>query len=235
MFSKKTCKKCGTKLSKKYSFCPICGTSVNKRTQDEDFGMLGKNDFFENSDALSTSLFGGLSGGIMNKMLNNAMKMLEKELQQNMKAQNTANPNINNINDLPRTKFRLMINGKEINLNNGAVIEKGIQKKEPLSSKDNSKKTNFNEFTEEQNEKFSKLKKVMPKNHLKRIDDKIIYEIELPGVESLKETSIIKLEDGIEIKALSEKKAYLKRVPLTLPVLNYYLSKNLLTLEFKGN
>jgi hypothetical protein len=225
MFSKKNCKKCGEKLNKKYSFCPVCGTPVNKK-EEEDFGLLGRNDFFENSDSLSTSLFGGLGGGIMNKMLNNAMKMLEKELQQNMKSQNT---NITPQNNAPRTKFRLMINGKEINLNDGAVIEKGPQKKEIT------KKANFNEFTEEQNEKFSKLKKIMPKSHLKRIDDKIIYEIELPEVSSLKNTSIIKLEDGIEIKALSERKAYLKRVPLTLPILNYYLSKNLLILEFKGN
>jgi HSP20 family molecular chaperone IbpA len=231
MFSKKICKKCGEKLNKKYSFCPICGTPLNKRIQDDDFGMLGRNDFFENSDALSTSLFGGLSGGIMNKMFNNAMKMLEKELQQNMKNQN--NPNMNNLNNMPRTKFRLMINGKEINLNDGTIAGTGIQKKDSL--KDTSKKAKTNEFTEEQNEKFSKLKKIMPKSHLKRIDDKIIYEIELPGVESLKETSIIKLEDGIEIKALAEKKAYLKRVPLTLPILNYSLSENMLILEFKGN
>jgi hypothetical protein len=224
MFSKKNCKKCGRKLNKKYSFCPTCGTSINKKDQ-EDFGLLGKDDFFENADSLSTSLFGGFGSGLMNKMFNNAMKMLEKELQQNMKAQNSTATN----ESIPKTKFRLMINGKEINLNDGTVIEKGIQKKET------SKKTTFNEFTEEQNEKFSKLKKIMPKSHLKRIDNKIIYEIELPGVNSLKSTSIIHLEDGIEIKALSEKKAYLKRVPLTLPILNYYLSKNLLILEFKGN
>ncbi|HPD81569.1 MAG TPA: zinc ribbon domain-containing protein [Candidatus Pacearchaeota archaeon] len=227
MFSKKNCKKCGEKLSKRYDFCPICGTPVNtnKRNEEDGFGLLGKNDFFENSDSLSTSLFGGLSGGIMNKMLNNAMKMLEKELQQNMRVQNSAKNNEN----IPRTKFRLMINGKEVNLNDGTLIKKNPPKKEPL------KKDNFNEFTEEQNERFSKLKKIMPESHLKRIDDKIIYEIELPGVDSLKDTSIIQLEDGIEIRALSEKKAYLKRVPLNLSILNYYLSKNLLILEFKGN
>lgn len=224
MFSKKNCKRCGGKLNKKYSFCPNCGTPINKK-DEKDFGLLGRDDFFENSDSLSTSLFGGFGSGLMNKMFNNAMKMLEKELQQNMKAQNSTA----NSENMPRTKFRLMINGKEINLNDGKVIEKMPQKKETP------KKTTFNKFTEEQNEKFSKLKKIMPESHLKRIDDKIIYEIELPEVNSLKNTSIIRLEDGIEIKALSEKKAYLKRVPLTLPILNYYLSKNLLILEFKGN
>jgi hypothetical protein len=229
MFSKKSCKKCGEKLSKKYSFCPICGTPVNRKNE-EDFGMLGRNDFLENSDSLSTSLFGGLSGGIMNKMFNNAMKMLEKELQENMKSQN---PNINNLNNMPRTKFRLMINGKEINLNEKNFNEREIQKKE--LSKGSSKKAKYNEFTDEQIEKFTKLKKIMPKSHLKRIDDKIIYEIELPEVESLKNTSITRLEDGIEIRALAEKKAYLKRVPLTLPILNYFLSENILVLEFKGS
>jgi hypothetical protein len=229
MFSKKTCKRCGTKLSKKYSFCPTCGLPLNKKDKDEDFGMLGRNDFMENQDSLSTSLFGGLSGGIMNKMFNNAMKMLEKELQQNMKNQN--NPNINNLNNMPKTKFRLMINGKEINLNDGTIGGAGVPKKD--ASKE--KKAKLNEFTNEQVEKFAKLKKTVPESHLKRIDDKIIYEIELPGVESIKDIEIVKLEDGIEIKALEKKKAYIKRVPLTLPILNYSLSENTLILELKGN
>jgi HSP20 family molecular chaperone IbpA len=141
------------------------------------------------------------------------------------------NPNMNNLNNMPKTKFRLMINGKEINLNDGTLAS--TQKKDTSSPKD--KKAKLNEFTNEQIEKFAKLKKTVPESHLKRIDDKIIYEIELPGVESLKDIEIVKLEDGIEIKALEEKKAYIKRVPLTLPILNYSLSENTLILELKGN
>ena len=60
---------------------------------------------------------GGLSGGFMNKMISHTMKMLEKEMEREMRG-DTKKQNINpNQNNFPKTKIRLMINGKEINLN----------------------------------------------------------------------------------------------------------------------
>ena len=79
MFSKKKCKKCGNKVSESYSFCPACGTKMDS---DENWGMLGRNDFFEETDPLK--LFGG---GMLGKMLTSAMRMLEKEMQTEMKQQ----------------------------------------------------------------------------------------------------------------------------------------------------
>jgi HSP20 family molecular chaperone IbpA len=223
MFDKKTCKRCGEKVSKKYSFCPNCGTPLSKKQKNEDWGVLGEDDSIDEFDAFSNSIFGKMGGGMMNKMLNNAMKMLEKELQEGMKAQN---PNMNNA---PRTKFRLMINGKEVNLDNGNILEN------PKAEKAKEKKIKLNEFTNEQIKRFSKFKKIEPKTNLKRMGDKIIYEIELPGVESLKEISIIRLENSIEIKAVAKNKAYLKRILLNLPILNYNFSENMLVLELQGN
>ncbi|MFH1503481.1 MAG: zinc ribbon domain-containing protein [Candidatus Diapherotrites archaeon] len=226
MFNKRNCKRCGEKINKSYSFCPSCGTPLNKKQRGEDFGMLGESDSMEDFDVFANSLFGKIGGGVMNKVLANAMRMLEKEMQEGMKPQN---PNINKMNNIPRTKFRLMINGKEINLDNNEIVKN--QKEEKIKEK----KVKFNEFTDEQIKKFSKLKKAEPKTSLKRIDDKILYEVELPGVESLKEISIVKLENSIEVKAITDKKAYLKRIPLNLPITNYDLSENLLVLELKGN
>jgi hypothetical protein len=143
MFNKRNCKRCGEKISNKYSFCPRCGTPIGKKKREEDFGMLGEDDSMEDLDIFSNSLFGKLGGGVMNKMLANAMKTLEKEMQTGAKAQN---PNLNNF---PRTKFRLMINGKEINLNNGNLV--GIQKKEAPKEK----KTKFNKLRIFQNSKKS--------------------------------------------------------------------------------
>ncbi len=222
MFSRRTCQRCGEEVSKKYRFCPKCGIPLVKKEQEEDWGMLGKDDSIEEFDSFSNSLFGKMGGGMMNKMLNNALRMLEKEMQQGMRTQNQ------NTNNIPRTRFRLMINGKEIDLNSGNAIKS--PKEEPKE-----KKIKFNEFTDEQIKRFSKLKKAEPKTHLKRIGDKIIYEIELPEVGSLNNISILKLENGLEIKAIAEKKAYLKRIPLTLPITGYNLSDNLFVLELKGN
>ena len=222
MFNKKNCKRCGKKINKKYSFCPTCGTPLNKKQNNEEWGMLGENDYIENFDGFSNSLFGKISGGMLNKMITSTMKMLEKEMQEERK-----NKNLNN--NVPRTKFRLMINGKEINLDNAGIVQNPKEKKLP------EEKIKFSEFTEEQIKKFSKLKKTEPKTHLKRIDDKIIYEIEIPEVKSLKDISIVKLENSIEIKAIADKKAYLKRIPLNLPITNYNLSENTLVLELQGN
>ena len=103
MFKKKSCQKCGRKISEKYSYCPSCGTSI--KDSQEDWGMLGKNDFEEEINQPFNSMFGGMSGNMLGKMLNSAMKMLEKEMQKEMKDQK---------NFQPRTNIRLMINGKEV-------------------------------------------------------------------------------------------------------------------------
>lgn len=230
MFSKKiSCQRCGKKTSEKNSFCPHCGTPLAKRSKREDFGMLGENDSFKEVETISNSLFngmGGLSGGIMNKMISSTMKMLEKEMEREMqkgaKIQNQAN------STAPRTKIRLMINGKEINLNNG--MEENAKKE-----KQKEKAIKFKKFSEEQAKKFSKLKKKEPKTELKRIADNISYEINIPGVESFEDVSITPLENSIEIKAIAKEKAYSKSIPLNLPISDYNFSKGLLVLEFKGN
>ena len=49
MFNKKSCPKCGTKVSSNYDFCPKCGKNISSKKESLDyFGMFGKDDFFEN-------------------------------------------------------------------------------------------------------------------------------------------------------------------------------------------
>ena len=122
-----------------------------------------------------------------------------------------------------------MINGKEINLNNGMEEVVNPEKNEK------SKGIKFKKFSEEQAKTFSKLPKKEPKTDLKRIADKISYEIEIPGVESFEDVSVLPLENTIEIKAITKEKAYSKSIPLNLPIVNYGFSKGLLVLEFQGN
>jgi hypothetical protein len=213
MFSKKTCQRCGRKTSKSDSFCPTCGTPLKKGQRKDEFGMLGEDDSFEEVESLSNSLFGGMGGfggGFMNKMISSTMKMLEKEMEKEMQDRGTKPQNSNINNNFPRTKIKLMINGKEINLNNNRM--EGNAKEE----KPKEKTIKFKKFSEEQVKKFSKLPRKEPKTDLKRIADKINYEIEIPGVNS-------------------KEKAYAKSIPLNLPIVNYAFSKGLLILEFQGN
>ncbi len=229
MFSKKTCQRCGKKTSKSNSFCPVCGTPLKKSQRRDEFGMLGEDDSFDEVENLSNSLFGGmggLGGGFMNKMISSTMKMLEKEMQKEMQREFKPQ-NQNNL--FPGTKIKLMINGKEINLNNRGMEGKAKEEKQI------EKQVKFKRFSEEQIEKFSKLPRKEPKTDLKRIADKISYEIEIPGVNSFEDISISPLENSIEIKAIAKEKAYSKSIPLNLPIIDYIFSKGLLVLEFKGN
>jgi len=232
MFSKKTCQRCGKKTSKDSRFCPGCGTPLKKGQKREEFGMLGENDSINEFEALSNSMFGGMggiSGSFMNKMLSNTMRMFEKEMQKEMQRGGSNFQNQNN--NPPKTKIRLMINGKEIDLNGQNRETQNNEKIE--KQKANTPK--FKRFSEEQIKKFSKLPKKEPKTDLKRIADKISYEIEIPGVESLEDVSITALENSIEIKAISKEKAYSKSIPINLPIVGYNLSDGLFVLEFKGN
>lgn len=236
MFSKKTCQRCGRKTSKNNSFCPSCGAPLKKGQKRENLGMLGENDSVDEFDAFSNSLFGnmgGISGNFMNKMFSNTMRMLEKEMEKEMKG-NTKNQNTNfqnpNFNGFPTTKVRLVVNGKEINLD-GMNNPENPEKKE----KQKTNAIKFKRFSEEQAKKFSKLPKKEPKTELKRIADKITYEIEMPGVESSEDISLTPLENSIEMKAIGKEKAYSKSITINLPIVGYNLSDGLLTLEFKGN
>lgn len=226
MFSRKTCQRCGKKTSEENSFCPNCGMAYGKTKNAEDFGMLGEDDSLNEMESFSNSLFGGmggLGGGFMNKMFSNTLKMFEKEMEREMQK----GARIQNQNNFPRTRVKLMINGKEINLNNDGGNSKEEKQKE--------KTIKFKRFSEEQAKRFSKLPRKEPKTNLKRIADKISYEIEMPEVNSFEDVSILPLENSIEIKAIGEEKAYSKSIGINLPIIDYAFSEGLLVLEFKGN
>ena len=213
MFSKKSCKKCGEKISSKHNFCPECGNPLKQRNK-KDYGMLGKNDnIFEEGNM--QNFFGG---GIMNKMLNSAMKMLEKEMQKDMKDLNS-----------PRTNFELFINGKRISPDKIKVTKKPIQKKEIKKQKINIPLSNENK------EKFLKLPKKEPTTSIKRLSNKIIYELNIPEVKSIEDISIVQLQNSIEVKGVAKKTAYEKIISIGLPISNYELQKGKLILELQEN
>ena len=70
---------------------------------------------------------------------------------------------------------------------------------------------------------------------MKRLGDKIIYEIEMPEVKSLNDVLINNLENSIEIKAIGEKLIYSKIIPINMPVINQELSQGKLILELGEN
>jgi hypothetical protein len=211
MFKKIKCKKCGEKVKTSFNFCPNCNFPLKKETKKEDYGILGKNDVEENP--MQNSLFGGFGEGMLNKMLGSAMKMLEKEMQKEMNQPKSG---------APKSNMRLMINGKEIDLN-------GMQKKEPKKVIQKNLKVNM---SKESAEKFSKLPKKEPKTNVTRLPDKIVYELNIPEIQSLEDVSILQLEKSIEVKAISKNNSYAKIIQIGLPVIGYGITKENLFLEF---
>ena len=53
----------------------------------------------------------------------------------------------------------------------------------------------------------------------------------MPGVKSIKDVSVIQLENSIEIKALAKNKVFYKIIPINLPIKNYNFAKQKLVLE----
>jgi len=210
MKNKSFCKKCGKKVKSSYDFCPKCGAKLRYHSQEE-WGLLGRNDTLQPQEDFS-SILSTLAPGNLGKMLNGAMKMLEKEI-------NKA-PNEN----FSKTRFKLMINGKEVD---PEKLKRTSQKEKiPLQKLPG-------EFSKEKQEKFSKLKKEEPEIKLRRFGDKINYDLEVPGVKSLEDISIRRLENGLEIKALGKNKAYQKVVRINLPLSKYFIEKEILTLQLE--
>lgn len=247
MFKRKNCPKCNEKINSKYSFCPNCGYNLRKKQDQKDYGMLGKNDYLGQEQGLNEmqnifgGMFGGFSGKMMNSMLNNAMKMLEKEMQKSMKEQK----NFQN-QPISKTNFELYINGKKISPDKIKFTKKpaqGFQDKKQLikqemnkTGKNNYPKNSINtslKFTNEARENFQKLPKKQPETNVRRFSNKVVYEIEIPGVESIKDISVNQMENSIEIKAVSKKDAYEKIIPIGLPISRYGFSKGKLVLELK--
>lgn len=203
---KNICDRCNKKVKKSFDFCPNCGKRL-KQESFEEWGMLGKNDAISQNDELAM-MMQSMGGGMIGKMLNQTMRMLEKEM-------------IKETTPSKKTRFKIMINGKEIPMQEKAQA-KPLNKILPI------------QFSEEAQKKFSKLKKIEPKTNLKRFGDKIIYELETPGVESIKDISIIRLEKGLEVKAISKTKAYQKAIKIDFPLTKYQLLDGIIALELEA-
>lgn len=214
MFNKKNCNGCGKKINTSYDFCPFCGNNVIGKK--EDMGMLGRGDEINNFEKTTEDLFSGFGGGILNKMLKSTMKMLEKELEKELQEQKKH----------PQSNMQLFINGKRVDIPQISNSQHIPKEKKQISSK---------HFSEANQKKFISMKKQEPKTEIKRIGDLIIYEIKLPKVKSIKDISIIKLENSVEIKAISKNNSYVKTIPISISLTNYTFNNEKLILEFESS
>ncbi len=215
MFSKK-CPKCKSKIKKEFDFCPTCGLNQKTKEDADDYGLLGRNDFAEESEE-----FLSFGDSFIDKIFNNTLKLLEKQMK-----------NLHNeLNQPPRYNPQKMPNNLHVQF---FVNGKRIAPEQQCFHKHRQKSENIPSISPEKLNKLSKLPRVEPLSKMKRLSGKIIYELEVPGVNNINDILINQLENSIEIKALSDDKIYSKTLNIKLPIIRYGLNKDSLILEFQG-
>ena len=221
MFDKKKCKRCGKKVGNSDSFCPSCGFALKDSERKEDWGMLGENDML--SPEMNIPGFNMMFNSLMKDFGKPLFQEIEKEMRKDLeKAPNQMKRGISisistSGNNPPKIKIN-NLNGEPIKQINKDSTPK---KREKILSA----------LSEEKAREFLGLPQEEPLTRVRRLSNKVIYEIELPGVKSLKNISIMQLEKSIELKALSKGKAYKKVIPIDFPIQKYKLSREKLILE----
>ncbi len=222
MFNKKRCVNCGEKINQEYNFCPYCRVPLNQENSEE-WGMLGKNDFVPENNEIQMPLG-------FNALFKTLMKTLDKQFTEFEK--NDFDSDV----EAGKPKFRK--SGVSISINTsgnrppeikvrkfgeGAKGKTGVKTKKPRTISKN--------FSKKQKEEFKKLEKTSPKTNIRRLSDRVIYELKMPGVKELEDVAINQFKESIEIKALGKKKAYDKIISVGLPIKKYKLSEETLILE----
>ena len=213
MFSKK-CARCGKRIKKGFSYCPNCGYAVREQDDEKDYGLLGKNDDFED---LGIKLPMGL---------NMVFKTLIKELDKQFK-------DLDRQTRQSKADFKPIKNGFSISINSGINPSIKLNKMGKEMHVKNVKKNNMKK-REQRFKKMIGLPREEAETKVRRLSNKIVYEIELPGVKSINDIIINKLENSIEVKALAKNKVLVKLLPISLPIVSYKLDKETLILELKN-
>ena len=200
------CEKCSSFVSEDFSYCPYCSNPMlDVEREMKDFGMIGKNDSPELPNISNSNL--GITDRIFESVFNSLMKQVEKQFKESAK-------DMNNIQGFP----------------GGIRIRVGPPM--PMSQKPTQKKAQRPAITEEQIEKMSNLPRAKAKTHVRRLSDKVVYELAMPGIESVNDVFVSKLEKGYEIKAIGKKKVYVNSLPVELPIKSFKIDDKILQVEF---
>jgi len=89
-------------------------------------------------------------------------------------------------------------------------------------------------LTEKQLKKMANLPRATAKTSVKRIGDRVVYELSTPGLESKEDVFVSKIESGYEVKVIGNKKVYVNSLPLNLPLRKLSILKNKLLVEFNN-
>jgi hypothetical protein len=210
VFNKNKCENCDSKIKGKFSFCPYCGDSlVDEDQMEKDYGLIGKDDALGSPE--ETQMDFGITDKLIGSLVNSLIKNLDKQFK--------------NLDKQPKN----FENAEVQNFPNGIKIRIGHSPEKAKKQKNFFKK----QLSDQQLKKMSTLPRTEAKTKVKRIGEKVIYELNAPGIESPQDVFVSKLESGYEIKAISERKIYVNTLPINLPMRGFAIDKNKLFIEFK--
>lgn len=210
MFREK-CSHCEKKVSKKYEFCPHCGGNLKEDSGDS--GFLGKEDFSDMGIKLPFG-FKTLMKPLM-KELGKQMRELDKELKKEHgedKPQMMKNFSIT-IGAPGQKPIKLTGTNPQMNFQ-PKIVRGGLPK-----------------IDESKLEKIKNLPRKEPKTNVRRLADRVIYELDVPGVVSVKDINLSQLEGGLEVKAIADKIVFSKMINVKLPLVRCSLQAEKLVLE----
>ncbi len=208
MFGKTKCPRCSKKIGKKHNFCHSCGLPMNEGEK-----------FFEPAFNL---------GFPLNMMINQLTKQLEKQIEKEFK--DTDKGMIDLDNPVPMQGMTISV---DMASGNPVIKVNPMEKKSNNPGSIDEKGNTFvKTLSEEKVNEMVKLPKGDPSTTIRRLADRLVYEITLPEVKK-ENLTITRLQNSIEIRAYSSTKAFFKLIPLSLPILNSKLEDGKLTLELK--
>ncbi len=211
MFSSKKCMRCEGKIKEEFSFCPYCRLDLRNPDSDmKDFGMLGKNDSVHGAPLLGGGSM-GMSDSIFNSLINNVMKMMENQMKNLNVEKSDFSDSKPEITQLP--------NGIQIKIGHHHKHHKAVEPKARI-------------INDDQRERMSKLPRGQAKTEVRRLSDKVVYELLTPGVDTVEDIFVSKVESGYEVKALGKKKVYFNSLQINLPLKKYSIKENKLVMEF---
>jgi hypothetical protein len=203
------CPRCGSPTQKKFTYCPYWSCNLEKEREMRDFGLLGKED---SNSLFNENVVPGLNMNAIFNSMNSIIKDLTKDLGEGKPFSKSISVKLS-----PGKKPEIRSHG----------FAKSQGSKKPRSTKPK-------DFSEAKLKKFLKLPKQEPETEVRRLSKRLIYELSLPGVKNKEDIVINKLEKGIEIRALSDKKAYVKSIPLNIQLLRVRFGGEKLFLEFNA-
>lgn len=222
MFKRNIRCRCGKKVNKDYTFCPFCGSQLKERAQPDNL--------LDSIDGQIPFMFRFPFKKLV-KEIEQQLVAMDKEMGKEMKEGKSEKISVNPGN---------ITQGLSISINsaNGAPVIKvkqfgpdGMKEATDKKEKEHDGIKTLTKSDQEKLEKFSKLPRHEPQTTVRRLSDRIIYEIELPGIKNKQNIIINRLENSIEIKAFAKDKAYFKLIPFGLPIKKHYLENEKLVLE----